>query len=124
MLNIQLNLPACPFSHCISTELSHQILHPNQRSGSACEMQKLQLQKRRSMLTHCVSVGAPRHLCAFEVFGGTGVNLDLVAGVDEERNTDSRAGFNSSHLGCTGSSIAAYAGFTVDNFQFNEHWMF
>src|SRR5690606_40028917 len=47
--------------------------------------------------------------CTAEVAAVTGVDLDLVAGVDEQRHLDLRAGLQLGRLGATGRTVALQA---------------
>ena len=56
-------------------------------------------------------------LCALHILAGSGVDPDLVAGVDEEGHLDLSAGLYGRGLGSVGSGIALDAGLGVGNFK-------
>ena len=59
-------------------------------------------------------------LCSADVFTGSGVDLDFVAFVDEERNFNLRAGFNGCRFGNVGCGIAFNAGVGFGYFKSYE----
>ena len=71
-----------------------------------------------SAIMHCSN--AVRALRSFEILAGSGVDTDLGADIDEERNLDGRAGLESSGLGCALCGVALEAGLGVGYFKLNE----
>ena len=61
-------------------------------------------------------------LSALHVLAGAGVNADLFALVDEDRNSDLRAGFQGSWLGYVGCSVASYTRLGLGDDQLNKVW--
>ncbi len=56
-----------------------------------------------------------------KILAGSGVDLDLVADVAEQRNADLCAGLNNRGFGCTGCSVALEAGLGIGNLQLDKH---
>ena len=66
-------------------------------------------------------VNAPlKSLGAAEVLAGAGVDLDLLAGLDEEGDLDLCAGLEGCGLGRVGSGVACKAGVGVGDYEVNE----
>ena len=69
----------------------------------------------------CVSTVPDRiPLYSGQIFSGSGVDLQTVAGLNKQRNHNYGAGFNGSGLGCAGSCVALEARFCVGYFKFNK----
>ena len=60
-------------------------------------------------------------LHAGKVLAGTSIDLDLIAGVDEQRNEYRSAGLNSCRLGSVGSSVALNTRLSLGDLKFSEH---
>ena len=74
---------------------------------------------RDNRIGRCVN--APlKSLGAAEVLAGAGVDLDLLAGLDEEGNLDLCAGLEGCGLGRVGSGVACKAGVGVGDYEVNE----
>ena len=55
-----------------------------------------------------------------EILAGSGVDLDLVSGVNEERNLNLCACLNGSGLGCAGSGVTLEAGLGLGDVELYE----
>mgnify|MGYP007014921397 CR=1 FL=1 len=74
---------------------------------------------RDNRIGRCVNA-PPKSLGAAEVLAGAGVDLDLLAGLDEEGNLDLCAGLEGCGLGRVGSGVACKAGVGVGDYEVNE----
>ena len=73
------------------------------------------------MILYQLSSGIRHALCSGEILAASGVNLDLIADVAEQRYCNLCTGFYRSRLGCTGSGVSLKTRLRLGNLKLYEH---
>ena len=75
---------------------------------------------RAAWVTHCTQRDLNGLFCTAQILAGAGVDLDLVADVDEQGDFDFSASFQRGGLESVGGGVASQARLSLGHFQIHE----